>query len=105
MSIDAQVRTMILNEDGSGRLDLIDRPARRGGVPGIAGQRSLDFSSAPHEATALNGLNIWGGSNSIMLGDVEIAERYGYTRIKFHDGETFKDAVAKYHAKRLQNRL
>lgn len=95
MSIDARVKTVIHNEDGSGRLELIDRPVERG-TPGIAGQRSLHFSSAPQEVTALNGLDIWGGANSIMLGDVEIAERWGYTRIKFHDDETFNRAVTKY---------
>lgn len=99
MSIDAKVETVIHNEDGSGELRLIDRPARKDGVPGIAGQRVLCYVTAPQEVTALNGLNIWGGSGSIMLGDVEIARRDGYTRIVFHDGEVLKNAVTKYHQK------
>lgn len=99
MSIDARVNTVIVNEDGSGRLELVDRPANPGSVPGISGQRSLGFETAPEEVTALNGRDIWGGANSIMLGDVEIAERVGYTRVKFHDAETFKRAVADYTAR------
>lgn len=99
MSIDARVETVFINEDGSGRLALIDRPVESG-TPGIKGQASLGFETAPEEVTALNGLDVWGSANSLMLGDVEIAERLGYTRIKFHDGETFKRAVREYHAKR-----
>jgi hypothetical protein len=83
MSIDARVQTVHFNEDGSGWLDLIDRPASPGGVPGIAGQTRLRFDASPHDVTALNGRDIWGGSSEIMLGDVKIAERIGYTRIRF----------------------
>ncbi len=96
MSIDARVETVLLNEDGSGKLKLTDRPAKHGANPGIAGQRSLHFDKAPEEVTALNGRDIWGGSDTIMLGDVEIAKREGYTGIVFHDAETFKRAVREY---------
>lgn len=99
MSIDARVETVFINENGSGRLALIDRPANVDGVPGIKGQSSLSFETAPEEVTALNGRDIWGGSDSIMLGDREIAKRQGYTRIVFVDDETFKAAVAAYTAK------
>ncbi len=98
MSIDAQVETVYHNEDGSGRLKLIDRPKRRpGDTPGIAGQNCLYFETAPHEVTALNGLNIWGGSGEIMLGEREIAKRRGYESIEFVDAEAFKAAVTEYH--------
>lgn len=100
MSIDARVQTVIVHEDGSGELRLVDRPARPGAVPGIKGQSALRYEKAPEEVTALNGLDVWGGANSLMLGDVEIAERIGYTRIKFHGRETFTRAVTAYHAKR-----
>lgn len=100
MSIDARVRAVIHSENGGGRLELEDRPARPGGVPGIRGQGSLDYENEPHEVTALNGLCIWGGSESIMLGDVEIARRVGYTRIVFHDRDTFVRAVREYHLNR-----
>lgn len=97
MSIDARVKTVIHNEDGSGRLELIGRPARPGEMPGIAGQCALSYDAAPHEVTALNGLDIWGGGSGIMLGETEIAKRQGYTRIVFCDDEKFKEAVREYH--------
>lgn len=102
MSIDARVRTVIHNEDGSGRLELEDRPARLGQVPGIAGQGALNYDRAPYEVTALNGLEIWGGSDFIMLGDTEIAKRVGYTRIVFHGDEVFKRAVREYHQRHME---
>lgn len=95
MAIDANVAYVEVNEDGSGVLHLCDR------VPeGSRGQDRLRFEMAPHEVTALNGLSIWGGDSSIMLGDVEIAKRDGYTRISFIERERFNEAVAKYHQKR-----
>ena len=96
MSIDARVQAVHLNEDGSGELRLVDRPPVNGGVPGIAGQRALAFDTAPPEVTALNGLDIWGGSGTVMLGDVEIARRTGYTRIVFAAAGRLKAAVANY---------
>lgn len=98
MSIDARVQTVHHNEDGSGYLKLIDRPkARPDDHPGCRGQNELHYQVAPYEVTALNGLDIWGGSGFIMLGDIEIAKRRGYSRIEFCDDETFKRAVKKYH--------
>ena len=92
MSIDAKVKTVHHYEDGSGQLDLVGR--KPGENPG---QPVLSFKTAPHEVTALNGLEIWGGANGIMLGEIEIAKRIGYTRIEFCDDETFKNAVKDYH--------
>jgi hypothetical protein len=100
VSIDARVQTVIHNEDGSGELRLIDRPAGPDGVPGIAGQSCLTFASAPHEVTALNGCDVWGGDSSLILGEIGIARREGYTRIVFRDDETFKRAVTEYHKNR-----
>ena len=100
MSIDARVETVVINEDGSGELRLVDRPARPGKSAGIAGQRALRFAAAPEEVTALNGCDVWGGSGFLMLGDVQIAEREGYTRIVFCPAEAFKRAVAAYHRRR-----
>lgn len=97
MAIDARVNYVVINEDGTGELRLVDRPPQSAGsTPGIAGQSALYFGSSPEEVTALNGRNIWGGSFEIMLGDVKIATRVGYTIITFVDGETFKRAVAAY---------
>lgn len=97
MSIDARVESVHINEDGSGELRLIDRPARPGGNPGCKGQPSLSFESAPEEVTALNGLDVWGGADCLVLGDVVIADRVGYSRIRFNDRDTFVGAVSKYN--------
>lgn len=98
MSIDARVKAVHLNEDGSGKLNLVDRPkSRPGDSVGCAGQAAFYFDAAPHEVTALNGLDVWGGANGLMLGDVEIAKREGYTRIVFVAPEAFKRAVRDYH--------
>lgn len=96
MSIDARVDFVHFHQDGSGELRLVDRPARSGGVPGIAGQRTLRFATAPESVTCLNGCDVWGGSGFLMLGDVEIARRVGYTSIEFHDAETLRRASAAY---------
>lgn len=96
MSIDARVETVIHNEDGSGELRLIDRPARKGGTPGVAGQRVLSYSKAPYTVTSLNGCDVWGGSGQLILGDRKIADRQGYTHIKFVSDEEFTDACVEY---------
>lgn len=103
MSIDARIETVIINEDGTGELRLIDRPPSSPGQnPGCAGQRSLAFDAAPEEVTALNGLDVWSGSGGLMLGDVEIAKRKGYTGIVFVDREAFNVALAKYRTRRVK---
>jgi len=95
MSIDANVAFVETKEDGSGTLHLCDR------VPnGSRGQSRLHFDAAPHEVTALNGLPIWGGDSQIMLGDVEIAKRVGYTHISFNEREVFLGAVKQWHERR-----
>lgn len=73
-----------------------DRPGNHGGK----GQSVLRFKTAPEEVTALNGLDVWGGSGAILLGDTEIAKRVGYTEVVFCDRETFVKAVRDYHFKR-----
>lgn len=101
MSIDATVVYVETKEDGSGALHLCDRVGSvEGRRDGIAGQRTLRFDKAPYEVTALNGLNIWGGSSKIILGDSTIAKREGYTRIVFVDDDAFRAAVMTYHQRR-----
>jgi hypothetical protein len=98
VSIDARVKTVIIHENGGGELRLIDRPpSRPGDTGGIAGQSVLVFQSAPEEVTGLNGLDVWGSSERLMLGDKEIAQRIGYTRIVFVDRATFNAALTDYH--------
>jgi hypothetical protein len=99
MSIDARVDFVVTHEDGSGELRLVDRPAGAG-HPGNRGQPALAFAAAPHEVTALNGSDVWGGANSLMLGDRKIARREGYGRIVFSDRGQFLAAVSDYHDKR-----
>ncbi len=95
MSIDANIAYVETNEDGSGTLHLCDR------IPnGSRGQSRLHFKSAPHEVTALNGLQVWGGDREIILGDKTIAHRDNYTRISFIEREPFLEAVKIYHSER-----
>lgn len=97
MAIDASVAYVQCNEDGSGVLHLVDRG---GNDQHISGQPRLRFDKAPDEVTALNGLDVWGGSNTLMLGDRQIATREGYTRISFIEREPFLEAVRVYHQRR-----
>lgn len=83
MSIDARVSRVIVELDGKGHLELVDRPKQNDGYDGIAGQALLTFDFAPDNVVALEGKDIWGGSSEIILGDRKIAERLTYTKIKF----------------------
>jgi hypothetical protein len=103
MSIDARVDIVIVKEDGSGFLSLIDRPKRwTGDHTGCCGQGALIFDAAPEEVTYLNGMDIWGGSSEIVLGDLRIAERLGYTRIRFVDRDRFLEAIRVYNREKRQ---
>jgi hypothetical protein len=84
MSIDARVDRVEVFPDGSGKLYLRDRPAvRPGGTAGIAGQAVLFFDKAPEDVGFIEGRDIWGSDNIIMLGEQRIARRDGYTGIVF----------------------
>jgi hypothetical protein len=86
MSIDARVDDVTVHASGAGELRLKDRPGRPSRGPqdsGITGQTVLFFDRCPPDVWKLEGKDIWGGANNIMLGDVEIAEREGYTKIRF----------------------
>ena len=100
MAIDANVAYVELQEDGSGTLHLCDR------VPnGSRGQSRLHFNTAPYEVTALNGLPIWGGASNILLGDIEIAKRAGYTHISFSERDQFLAAVAAWHKRQREQKV
>jgi hypothetical protein len=73
MSINAIV-TVHHNEDGSGRLDLEGEER---------GQSALYFDAAPEDVTALNGRQVWGGADKLLYRQAVIAERDGYTQIRF----------------------
>jgi hypothetical protein len=84
MSIDARVDRVEVFPDGSGKLYLRDRPTvRSGSTLGIAGQDLLSFDKAPEDVGSLEGKDIWGSDNLIMLGEQRIARRDGYTGIVF----------------------
>lgn len=83
MSIDARVNKVIVDLNGSGYLELIDRPKTKDAYDGIAGQSVLIFDSAPDNVATLEGKDIWGGSSEIMLDDKKIAKRLSYRKIKF----------------------
>lgn len=94
----AEVETVIIDEDGSGRLELIldlDEPGWIFGNP--------TFSSAPEEITALNGLTIKGTKTEILLGEEPIACRDTETKITFVGPKRFKQAVVKYHKERKKH--
>jgi hypothetical protein len=98
MSIDARIKYVSRNEDGSGRLELIDRPARRKGEnPGDSGQAGLTFKKSPADVNSLQGANIWGNDNAIMLGDRTIARRLTYTTIEFVPDDQFSEATEAYN--------
>lgn len=50
-----------------------------------AGQQALNFSASPGTVVHLAGCPVWGGSDAIMLGEIEIAKRKGYTAIVLND--------------------
>jgi hypothetical protein len=86
MSIDARVDDVIVHAGGAGELRLKNRPGRPDRGPqdaGIAGQTVLFFDNSPPDVWQLGGKDIWGGDNMIMLGETQIAEREGYTKIRF----------------------
>lgn len=74
MSINATVKEVVVNQDGSGRLVLAGEER---------GQNSLHFDKAPLDVICLNGKHIWGGGGSILIGETIIAYRKGYTKIEF----------------------
>ena len=74
MAINAIVESVHHNEDGSGCLNLSGEER---------GQNRLYFDKAPEDVTCLNGRQIWGGADSILVGETKIANRIGYTQIEF----------------------
>ena len=69
------------------KVRLLLEPRERGG---IAGQDTLTIinppSIEPKILTSLVGIDIWGCSGFVMIGDTRWADRVGYTRIKLING-------------------
>lgn len=93
MSIDAQVAAVVRYADGSGYLKLRDRPARPGGVPGIAGQSHLRFHDSPPAVVDLIECEVWGSAEQVMLGDTVVAWRDGYTLLVFRTEDVVRGAI------------
>jgi hypothetical protein len=96
MSIDARVHKVLINPDGSGRLELIDRPARGGRTAGERGQANLDFQVSYPSVAQLEGCDIWGNDSVIMLGDMTIAIRTSDREIRFVPQRIFESTVEFY---------
>lgn len=88
MSIDAKVQDIYLEKDGTGELVLSGR--KSGEHPG---QTKLKYQKAPYNIMGLKGLDIWGDSANIMLGNTKIARRLGYTRIEFINDDALNYAL------------
>lgn len=88
MSIDARVAGVCYHlSDHTTNLVLFPRDEKIG----PAGQQMLtvknEFVSDSWERLrVLVGLEVWGGSGFLMLGDKKIADRIGYTSIRLVDG-------------------
>lgn len=96
MSIDARVQKVLFNPDGSGRLELIDRPARGGRTAGKRGQANLDFQVSYPYVAWLEGCDVWGNDSVLMLGDMTIAIRTSDTEIRFVPRRIFESVVVSY---------
>jgi hypothetical protein len=99
MSIDARVHKVLINPDGSGRLELIDRPARGGRTAGERGQANLDFQVCYPSVAQLVGCDVWGNDSVIMLGDMTIAIRTSPAEIRFVPRRIFESAVESFGGK------
>lgn len=100
MSIDAFVSDVVVNDDGSGFLELSERIDCNGKFHG-PGQQILNFDESPSRVFYLIGCEVWGGSDFVMLGDCKIADRFGYTRIRFLDDDIIEIAFNEY-SKRMK---
>lgn len=89
MSIDAvitKIEFRITENGNTATLYLKDRPKRGNeNSNGIAGQAALEILNppSPNALKKYNGREIWGNSSYIYCGEDKIAERVGYTRLKW----------------------
>ena len=80
MSINAKVSGVYFGENGVHRMELEpwnDDPA---GQPVLA---FFDSDTYPPDVNLLAGHQVWGSANTLMHGETKIAERLGYTHIRF----------------------
>jgi hypothetical protein len=78
MSIDAVIDRVERNADGTADILLVAADPRR--AP--AGQTRMTVLNPPPQFEAAVGTQIWGGANSVMVGQTHWADRIGYTRLR-----------------------
>lgn len=97
MAIDARIKSVRLTSAGEIYLKLEDRPKREGQNAGIAGQTSLICTyEKEFNFHRLVGCDIWGSSETIILGDIKIGKRIGYTGLRFLSN--VEKAIDEYYA-------
>lgn len=87
MAIDAVIERVDRNPDGTATLHLGPRQTQHGdSCPGQS--RMTILNPPPGRLDGLIGTEVWGSSESLMIGDTKWAERVGYTRAKLIPKET-----------------
>ena len=84
MSINAKVSGVYFGENGVHRMEL--EPWNDGEQREPPGQSVLMFCDSdkyPPDVNLLAGHHVWGSANSLMHGQTKIANRLGYTHIRF----------------------
>lgn len=82
MSIDAVIGSVVRKPDGTAVLHLLPRQDSTGQWEG-PGQNSLTVLNPPDDLEVVVGAEIWGGSESIIVGkESKWADRVGYTKIR-----------------------
>jgi hypothetical protein len=81
MSIDAVITDVRRNPDGTATIALGPRETPYG--QSCEGQRRITIENPPPgRLDGLVGTEVWGGSESLMVGDTKWADRVGYTRAR-----------------------
>lgn len=76
MSIDANVVGIVLTHTGAARLTLEQSDPSR-----CAGQQVLTVDYPPPNVGVLLGRHVWGGDSQLMVGEIEVGRRRGYTGV------------------------
>ena len=80
MSIDAVIEAVERNDDGTADIVLGSRKTRDG--DSCSGQSRMTVENPPPGFEACVGTKVWGGGETLMVGDTKWADRIGYTRLK-----------------------
>ena len=84
MSIDATIVGVTYLPGGDARLTL-EQPGRSR----VAGQQAFIVVDAPPGLEHIIGEHVWGGCSSLMIGETEVAQRIGYTRLRWGKRESW----------------